>query len=79
MIHGIPADHHIPNVQVIAQRAGNAGVHQAGHVKQVTQNLGAQRRIDLADAALHHRHRQSFQNAIMEDAACNFFFRFLFH
>ena len=70
MVHGVPAHHQIADVQLGAERTGNTGVHQMGHAEAVAEDLHAQRRVDLAHAALHQNHGKSHQHALMEGAAC---------
>ena len=72
VVHGVPADHQVCNVQIIAQGAGNAGVHQMGDGKAGAEDLGAQRGIDLAHAALDDDGGQAVQCALVKGASCNF-------
>ena len=69
MIHGVPAHHQVADVQIRAEGACDAGIHQMGHAEAVAQNLCAQSRIDLAHTALHHRDGQPLQNTVMEGAS----------
>ena len=79
VIHGVLADHQVADVQLGAQRAGNAGIHQMGHTEQVAQDLRAQGRVDLADAALHHGNRQPLQQPLVKDAPGDFLFCLVSH
>ena len=69
VVHGVLAHHQIADVQRRAEGTGNARVHQMGHAEAAAQNLGAQGRVDLAHAALHHHNVHAFQRALAEFAA----------
>ena len=68
VVHGVPAHHQVADVQLGAQGTGNARIHQMGHAIAVAQNLGAQRRVDLAHAALDDDHAEALQIAFIEGA-----------
>ena len=66
VIHHVPADHQIADVQLGAEGTGNAGVDQMGDAVQVAENLGADGGVDLADAAFHDGDGQTLQGAVIE-------------
>ena len=68
MIHGILTDHQIADVQLRTQGACDAGVQDVSHRKAVAQDLGADRGVDLTDAALHHHHVQPGEPALKKHA-----------
>ena len=52
VVHGICGDDDVADVDIVVQRAGNAGVDEVRDAEAVDQDLCADRGVDLPDAAL---------------------------
>ena len=63
MVEHLLGHHHVPQPQVVGQVAGNAGVEQGVHPVAVTEDLGADGGVYLADAAASQHHLLSSQLA----------------
>ena len=63
VVDGILADDQIANVQLRAQRAGNAGIDDVAHTVTTDQDLSAHGSIDFADTTLYHHYGQPLQVA----------------
>ena len=57
MVHGIPADDQITNVQFCIERAGNAGIDDMGYAIAIAEDLGTEGCIDLAHTTLDNHCR----------------------
>ena len=58
VVHSVPADHQVADIQVSTERTGNSRIHHSRYIKAVAQHLHAQRCVHRADAALddHYGH-----------------------
>ena len=70
MVDGILADDQVTDIQVGAQRAGDAGIDDMGHVVEIDEDLGADGGIDLTHTALHHHRRAALQATLIIRRAC---------
>ncbi len=66
VVQDVPGYEDVADVQLRVQGARHAGIDHMGHLKHVRQNLHAQRRVHLADAAADDNYGYVAQRALEE-------------